>query len=91
MAIDDTAIRKCFIRIVRGLTYTLFGSLLIVWMFGSDLLGYNGSFAADSARAAFPFLVIVWLLLFPFFLLVGYSFEVILVFLGFDEREIKLR
>lgn len=87
----DEAVRHWFIRIVGGLTYILPGSLIFVWRVGPDLLGYNGAYAADMAESAFPILVVLWALLFPFFLLVGYLIDVLLISLGFDEYEIKLR
>ena len=87
---DDAAMRRWFIRIVGGLTYILLGLMILFWWLGPALLGYKGGFAADMAAAALPIFVVLWVFLFPFFLLVGYSIDFLLVSVGYEENKIKL-
>jgi len=84
---DEAAARRWFMRIVGALTYILLGIGVLAWWLGPVLLRYEGAFAVDSAVIVLLFLVL-WILVFPFFLLVGYSIEVVLESLGFDAGEI---
>ena len=88
---DDAAIRRWFMRIVGGLTYVLLGLVILALWSGRALLGYEGGFAADMAAAALPIFMVIWALLFPFFLAVGYVIEIALTCLGFIEQETELR
>lgn len=91
MRCGEAAARRWFFRIVGGLTYVLVGSIILLLRLGPDLLGYNGGFAADMAATAFPVFLVFWVLLFPFFLLVGYAIHVVLVSMGFGDGDPDLR
>lgn len=81
-----------FVRIVSGLTfYLVIGFFVLAWWLGPVLLGYDGPFAEDMAISALPLLVLLWLVCFPFFLLLGAAIEVIGTATGLLKNKIDLR
>ena len=81
-----------FKRIVGGLTFYLHvGFFVFGWWLGPALLGYDGAFAADMAFSALPVLIVLCVVLLPFFILLGASLEVILELLKFPKERINLR
>jgi hypothetical protein len=67
------------------------GFFVLGWWLGPALLGYDGPFAADMTISALPFLALLWLLCFPFFLLFGAAIEVIGTATGLLKEKIDLR
>lgn len=91
MSSDEAIARLRFRRVVGGLAYLLVGGMIFAWLLGPDLLGHRGGFAADMAAVALPVLVIIWLVCFPFFLLLGYTIQTVARLISGDDEKIKLR